>query len=91
MSDNITAYVNKNFNKELGSELGLTGINRITILFQINTEGDIENIQARAPHPRLKEEAEKLIRALPRMEPGKQRGKPVNVSYALPIIFQVQD
>lgn len=91
MSDKITAYVNKNFNKDLGSELGLSGINRITILFQINTEGNIVNIQARAPHPKLKEEAENLIKALPQMEPGKQRGKPVNVSYALPIIFQVQD
>lgn len=91
MSEKITTYVNKNFNKDLGSELGLFGINRITILFQIDTEGNIINIQSRAPHPRLEEEAEKLIKALPKMEPGKQRGKPVNVSYALPIIFQVQD
>ncbi|MGM0933803.1 MAG: energy transducer TonB [Bacteroidota bacterium] len=91
MSDKITAYVNKNFNKNLGSELGLSGINRITILFQINTEGNIVNILARAPHPKLEEEAISLIKALPQMEPGKQRGKPVNVSYALPIIFQVQN
>lgn len=91
MSDKITAYVNNNFNKNLGSELGLSGINRITILFQINSEGNIVNIQARAPHPKLEEEAINLIKALPQMEPGKQRGKPVNVSYALPIIFQVQN
>jgi len=91
MSEKITAYVNKNFNKDLGGELGLSGVNRINILFQINTEGDIVNIQARAPHPKLEEEAKKLIEALPKMQPGKQRGKPVNVNYALPIIFQVQD
>lgn len=91
MSDKISAYVNNNFNKNLGSELGLSGINRITILFQINSEGNIVNIQARAPHPKLEDEAINLIKALPKMEPGKQRGKPVNVSYALPIIFQVQD
>jgi protein TonB len=47
MSDKITAYVNKNFNKDLGSELGLSGITRINILFQIDTEGNIVNIQAR--------------------------------------------
>ena len=91
MSEKITAYVNKNFNKELGSELGLSGINRINILFQINTEGDIVNIQARAPHPKLEEEAKTIIESLPKMQPGKQRGKPVNVNYALPIIFQVQN
>ena len=91
MSEKITTYVNKNFDKDLGSELGLSGINRINILFQINTEGNIVNIQARAPHPKLEEEAKKLIEALPKMQPGKQRGKPVNVNYALPIIFQVQD
>lgn len=91
MSEKITAYVNKNFDKDLGSELGLSGLNRINILFQINTEGNIVNIQARAPHPKLEEEAINLIKALPKMEPGKQRGKPVNVNYALPIIFQVQE
>jgi len=91
MSEKITAYVNKNFNKELGSELGLSGINRITILFQINTKGEIVNIQARAPHAKLEEEAVRVIKSLPKMQPGKQRGKPVNVNYALPIIFQVQN
>jgi len=91
MSEKITAYVNKNFDKKLGSELGLSGINRINILFQIDTNGDIVNIQARAPHPKLEEEAENLIKALPKMKPGMQRGKPVNVNYALPIIFQVED
>ncbi|PKD21433.1 energy transducer TonB [Salegentibacter salinarum] len=91
MSEKITAYVNKNFNKDLGSELGLSGVNRINILFQINTEGEIVNIQARAPHPELEKEAENIIKSLPKMQPGKQRGKPVNVNYALPIIFQVQE
>ncbi|WP_345741542.1 energy transducer TonB [Salegentibacter mishustinae] len=91
MSEKITAYVNKNFNKDLGSELGLSGINRINILFQINTKGDIVNIQARAPHPKLEEEAKAIIKSLPKMQPGTQRGKPVNVNYALPIIFQVQN
>ncbi len=91
MSEKITAYVNKNFNKDLGRELGLSGINRINILFQIDTKGNIVNIQARAPHPKLEEEAKNIIKSLPQMQPGKQRGKPVNVNYALPIIFQVQD
>lgn len=77
MSEKITAYVNKNFNKELGSELGLSGVNRINILFQINTEGEIVNIQARAPHPKLEEEAKNLIKALPKMQPGNNAESPL--------------
>ena len=91
MSEKITQYVNKKFNKNLGSELGLTGINRINILFQIDTKGNIVNIQTRGPHPKLEEEAEKIIKGLPQMQPGKQRGKPVIVNYVLPIIFQVEE
>ncbi|MGA9324525.1 MAG: energy transducer TonB, partial [Salegentibacter sp.] len=37
------------------------------------------------------QEAARVINSLPKMQPGKQRGKPVGVMYSLPIIFQVQD
>jgi protein TonB len=48
-------------------------------------------IRARAPHPGLEKEATRVIGLLPKMQPGKQRGKAVTVPYSLPIIFQVQD
>ena len=48
------------------------------------------DVRARAPHPVLEKEAVKLIQKLPRMTPGKQRGKPVGVLYALPILFEVE-
>lgn len=91
MSEKITEFVNKRFNRELGGQLGLTGINRVTVMFMIDTEGNITDVQSRAPHPKLEEEAKRVINALPKMQPGKQRGKPVPVSYALPILFQVQN
>lgn len=91
MSEKITRFVNKNFDKNLGSRLNLKGVNRVNIIFKIDALGNIVDVQSRAPHPKLKEEAERVIDALPQMQPGKQRGKPVPVSYALPIIFQVQD
>ncbi|HBO29337.1 MAG TPA: energy transducer TonB, partial [Leeuwenhoekiella sp.] len=46
---------------------------------------------SRGPHPRLEQEAARVIKLLPQMTPGMQRGKAVGVLYSLPIVFQVQD
>ena len=91
MSDKISGFINKNFDKGLGENLGLNGINRVNIIFQIDTKGNIINVQSRAPHPKLEQEANRVINALPQMQPGKQRGNPVPVSYSLPIIFKIDN
>jgi len=91
MSQKITKYVSKKFNTELASDLGLTGRQRITVMFKIDKTGSIVGVRARAPHPALQKEAERVIKGLPKMKPGKQRGKSVTVPYSLPIIFAVED
>lgn len=91
MSEKISKYVNKEFDTDLGAELGLTGINRVIVQFRIDEKGNIGQVRARAPHPRLEQEAARVINSLPKMKPGKQRGKPVGVMYSLPIAFKVQD
>jgi periplasmic protein TonB len=91
MSQKITQFVNSRFNKNLGQQVGVSGINKINVAFKIDKEGNIIDVQSRAPHPSLEQEALRVINALPKMEPGKQRGKPVAVSYYLPIIFQVEN
>ena len=91
MSEKIREFVNRRFDTGLGSDLGLSGINRIYVQFRIEKNGDVTVLGARAPHPRLQQEAERVVNMLPEMEPGKQRGKPVGVLYSLPITFRVQD
>ena len=91
MSSRISEFVNKNFNTELGKKLGLTGINKIYVQFKIDANGNVQFMGARAPRPELEKEAERVVNLLPHMSPGIQRGKPVNVLYALPIVFQVQE
>nr|WP_321234381.1 energy transducer TonB [uncultured Psychroserpens sp.] len=91
MSDKIAKFVNKKFNTDLAGDLGLSGRQRINVIFKIDKTGNIVGIRARAPHPGLEKEAKRVIGLLPKMKPGKQRGKPVNVPYSLPILFQVQD
>jgi len=91
MSQKIQEFVNKKFNTELAGELGLSGRQRINVIFKIDKTGNVVGIRARAPHPGLEKEAERVIGLLPQMQPGKQRGKAVTVPYSLPIVFQVQD
>ncbi|WP_405325233.1 M56 family metallopeptidase [Leeuwenhoekiella sp. LLG6367-2.1] len=89
MSKSISQFVNKNFNTNLGKELGFTGINRIYVRFKIDKNGRVIDVASRGPHPKLEEEAIRVVSQLPKMTPGKQRGEAVNVLYSLPIVFQV--
>ncbi|MGB5981010.1 MAG: M56 family metallopeptidase [Nonlabens sp.] len=91
MSEKISRYVNKEFNTGLANSLGLSGHQKINIQFKIDTDGNVVGVQSAASHPRLKEEAARVISSLPKMQPGMQRGQTVGVIYALPIIFQVQE
>jgi hypothetical protein len=92
MSKKITQHVSKAFNTELANDLNLeTGKHRISVQFQIDKDGNTANIKVRAPHPKLQEEAKRIIKLLPKMQPGKQDGKAVNVRYNLPIVFNVEE
>lgn len=91
MSEKIAKFVNRKFNTELAGDLGLSGRQRINVIFKIDKTGNIVGIRARAPHPGLEKEAQRVIGMLPKMKPGMQRGKAVIVPYSLPILFQVQD
>ncbi len=91
MSAKIQQFVGKKFDTELANDLGLDGVQQIYVQFKIDKNGDITDVRARAPHPRLEKEAKDVINALPKMTPGRQRGKAVGVLYALPIRFQIEN
>tara|TARA_R110001583_G_scaffold179638_2_gene336513 strand:+ start:13291 stop:14010 length:720 start_codon:yes stop_codon:yes gene_type:complete len=91
LQEKITKHVNRKFNADLASDLGLSpGVKRIFVMFKIDKSGNITNVMARAPHKRLQEEAIRVVKLLPKMIPGKQRGRPVGVKYSLPIAFKVE-
>ena len=58
-------------------------------MFKIDKEGSIVDVQARAPHKALQDEAIRVVSSLPKMLPGKYKGETVGVKYSLPIAFKV--
>ena len=90
MTEKITEFISQNFNDSLGKELGLKGVNRVYVQFKISKDGIVKVLGARAAHPTLKEEAERVVNLLPNMTPGKQEGQEVGVLYSLPITFVVE-
>ena len=92
MEEKVQQHVSKNFNASLSENLGLeAGIQRIFVTFVIDKSGNVVDIQSRAPHKLLQQEAERVIKSLPTMKPGEQRGRPVRVKYSLPIVFKVME
>ncbi len=73
---------------EAAKEMGIQG--KVFIQFVINQKGVIEIKGVRGPDKNLENEAERIISLLPKMEPGKQRGRPVKVPYSIPIFFKLQ-
>ena len=91
MVDEITKHVNRKYNTGLAGDLGLSpGKKRVYVQFKISKTGDIVDVRARGPHARLEKEAIRVVELLPKMEPGKQRGRPVGVKYTLPITLLVE-
>ena len=64
-------HFNKKFDAELPTELGLSsGRKRLTMQFRVDQNGDVVDIKALAPHPRLKKEVMRVVSRLPKMKPS---------------------
>ena len=87
--EKINLHIKKNFRyPEIAQEMGIQG--RVYVSFVISTDGSIINVRSRGPDKNLEGEAERIISRLPRMVPGKQRGRAVRVPFSIPITFRLQ-
>ena len=92
LQNKINEHITKNFRTGLAQDLGLSpGKKKVYVQFRIGKSGKITNVRARGPHKRLEKEAIRVVQLLPQMTPGKQRTRPVKVSYTLPITLVVLD
>lgn len=86
----IYDFISDNTNPTLTGEAGVDGT--VYISFIINEKGDVEDVEVLRGIKRgqlLNREATRVVQSLPKMRPGKQRGKPVKVQYKLPIKFSL--
>jgi len=73
----------------IAQENGIQG--RVICQFVVNRDGSIVDVEVvRSVDPSLDKEAVRVIKAMPRWAPGKQRGKAVRVKYTLPVNFRLQ-
>jgi protein TonB len=90
-SEMVQKHFIKKFDADLPNELGLSpGKKKVYIGFKIDKNGNVVDVQTKAPHPRIKDEVEKVMAQLPKMKPGKQRGKAVGVKYSIPFTLIVE-
>ncbi len=88
--EKIQKHLQKHFQyPEAALEMGIHG--KVFVMFDIDRQGVVSGIRTRGPDKLLEKEASRIVSLLPKMTPGKQRGKPVRVPYALPINFQLID
>ncbi len=73
---------------EIAKENGVTG--KVFIQFVIAKDGKVTNVEIlRGVDPSLDKEALRVVKSMPAWKPGSQRGKPVKVSFQLPINFKL--
>ena len=86
---NVTKWISKNVKYPvLAMENGIQG--KVFVQFVIEKDGSITDVKvSRGVDASLDKEAVRVVKAMPKWKPGKQRGKPVRVSYTLPIFFQL--
>lgn len=85
------AFLQEEFNKDLGRELGLDpGDHVINTVLHVDESGTVSAVKVTAAHYRLEGEVKRLIALLPKMTPATKGGQPVPVTFALPVDFKIE-
>ena len=83
----VSKWIAKNVKyPQIAAENNIQG--KVFMNFVIEKDGSITDVKVlRGVDPALDKEAIRVIKSMPKWKPGKQRGKPVRVSFNLPITF----
>ncbi len=84
-------YLNENVKYPvIAQENGIQG--RVICQFVVNKDGAIVDVEVvrSGGDPSLDKEAVRVIKSMPKWNPGKQRGKAVRVKYTVPVNFRLQ-
>lgn len=73
----------------IAAEEGVSG--RVIVEFVVSKTGAIENVRVlRGRHQALDKEAVRVVKAMPKWNPGRNNGQAVKVTYTLPVTFKLQ-
>jgi len=86
----LNSYLHDNVHyPTVAQENGVQG--RVVISFVVERDGSISDVQvARSIDPSLDKEAVRVIKSMPKWQPGKQNGSSVRVKYNVPVNFKLQ-
>ena len=86
----LADYLAKNIKyPQMARESGIQG--RVFVQFVVEPDGSVSNVAVmRSLGGGCDEEAMRVVKSMPKWKAGKQRGKPVRVSYILPVNFKLQ-
>ena len=74
---------------EEAKKKGLTG--RVWLSFDIDKDGTLTNVRVlRSVHKILDDEAIRVVSSSPKWEPGTMYGKPIKVTFSMPVIFELR-
>ena len=63
---------------------------RVMVQFVVETDGSVTDVHvAKQVFPSLDAEAIRVVQAMPKWTPGKEKGRVVRVKYNLPIVFRM--
>ena len=84
-------YLSKNVKYPVEAHaIGAQG--RVIVSFTVKKDGSIADTKVeRSVNPYLDKEAMRVIAAMPKWQPGKQRGEAVNVRFTVPVAFRLSD
>ena len=85
----LMKYLQKNLRyPQICKEQGVQG--RVIVQFVVNTDSTITDVNViKSVNPHLDEEAVRVVKAMPKWNPGKQRGELVRVRFTLPVTFRL--
>ena len=90
-AEKFMEYLSSNIKyPEEAKEKGISG--RVFIQFVVEKDGSVSNVKVmKGIGGGCDEEAVRVVKAMPKWKPGKQKGKPVRVNYILPVSFKLDE
>ena len=85
----LTRFLNSNVHyPEVAEQNGIQG--RVIVTFVVERDGSITDVRvSKGVDPSLNKEAVRVIKSMPRWEPGTLNGKTVRVKYTVPVTFRL--